>query len=74
MCLKSEFLVPGMFGQANEKTSNMNNQLENLFRNSNMRTQFTLRVFSDTSLIKAFNSSVTPLNGKKVLSFGPSAP
>lgn len=50
----------------------------NLFWNSNMRkrTHFvlTLRVFSDTSLIKAFNSSVTPLNGKKELLLCPSAP
>lgn len=33
----------------------------------------TLRVFSDTSLIKAFNSSVTPLNGKKELLLSPLA-
>lgn len=39
-----------------------------------VRISITLRVCSDTSLIKAFNSSVTPLNGKKELLHCPSAP
>jgi hypothetical protein len=33
----------------------------------------TLRVFSETSIKKAFNSSVTPLNGKKELLLCPLA-
>jgi len=35
------------------------------------RILITLRVFSETSLKKAFNSSVTPLNGKKELLHSP---
>jgi len=46
-------------------------ELENEKVGLSCKNLITLRVFSETSLKKAFNSSVTPLSGKKELSHSP---